>query len=171
MAAVALVARGAVQELDPEGLTMKTELARQLRGDEGERACVYPDSLGYSTIGVGRLVDSRKPGAGLRPDEITYLLNNDIDDRINALHTALPWFDNLDDVRKGVLLNLAFQLGTAGLAAVQADAGGHRRAAVRRSRVRPAAVQVGAANACARQASGRAATNRTLAIRLRRLKP
>jgi lysozyme len=115
MAAVALVARGAVQELDPEGLTMKTELARQLRGDEGERACVYPDSLGYSTIGVGRLVDSRKPGAGLRPDEITYLLNNDIDDRINALHTALPWFDNLDDVRKGVLLNLAFQLGTAGL--------------------------------------------------------
>lgn len=94
---------------------MKAELARQLRGDEGERACVYADSLGFSTIGVGRLVDARKPGAGLRPDEITYLLNNDIDDRIDALTRALPWFQNLDDARKGCLLNMAFQMGTDGL--------------------------------------------------------
>lgn len=94
---------------------MKTELAQQLRGDEAVRACVYTDSLGYATIGVGRLVDSRKPGAGLRPDEITYLLNNDIDDRIDALTRALPWFQNLDDVRRGALLNMAFQLGTDGL--------------------------------------------------------
>lgn len=94
---------------------MKTELARQLRGDEGKRACVYKDHLGFDTIGVGRLVDSRKPGAGLRDDEITYLLHNDIDDRIEALTRALPWFQNLDDARKGVLLNMAFQMGTAGL--------------------------------------------------------
>jgi lysozyme len=99
---------------------MKTDLGRQLRGDEAVRACVYKDSLGFDTIGVGRLVDSRKPGAGLRPDEITYLLNNDIDDRINALQKALPWFQNLDDARQGVLLNMAFQLGTAGLLAFNA---------------------------------------------------
>lgn len=94
---------------------MKSELIRQLRADEGERACVYFDHLGYATIGVGRLVDSRKPGSGLRPDEIAYLLNNDIDDRIEALTRALPWFQNLDDARRGVLLNMAFQLGTQGL--------------------------------------------------------
>lgn len=94
---------------------MKAELARQLRGDEDVRPCVYKDHLGFDTIAVGRLVDSRKPGAGLRPDEITYLLNNDIDDRINALSTRLPWFQNLDDARKGVLLNMAFQMGTDGL--------------------------------------------------------
>jgi lysozyme len=94
---------------------VKSELERQLRGDEGERSCVYPDSLGFYTIGVGRLVDKRKQGAGLRPEEISFLLHNDIDDRINALHTKLPWFDNLDDARKGVLLNMAFQLGTDGL--------------------------------------------------------
>lgn len=96
---------------------MKSELIRQLKGDEGVRPCVYADHLGYQTIGVGRLVDSRKPGAGLRPDEISYLLSNDIDDRINALHVALPWFDNLDDVRKGVLIAMAFQMGTDGLLA------------------------------------------------------
>jgi lysozyme len=76
---------------------VKTELARQLRGDEGEKPCVY--------------------GAGLRPDEITYLLNNDIDDRIEQLTRRLPWFQDLDDARRGVLLNMAFQMGVAGLLA------------------------------------------------------
>lgn len=94
---------------------MKAELSRQLRGDEGERPCVYPDHLGYMTIGVGRLVDARKPGAGLRPSEMAFMLNNDIDDRIEALTRKLPWFQDLDDARRGVLLNMAFQLGTDGL--------------------------------------------------------
>lgn len=94
---------------------MKAELTRQLRGDEGVDRAAYTDHLGFWTIGVGRLIDRRKPGAGLRDDEISYLLNNDIDDRINALNKRLPWFQNLDDVRKGVLLNMAFQLGVDGL--------------------------------------------------------
>jgi lysozyme len=96
---------------------MKAELTKQLRGDEAVKPCVYRDSLGLWTIGVGRLVDSSRPGAGLRDDEITYLLNNDIDDRIAALTKALPWFQNLDDARQGVLLNMAFQMGTDGLLA------------------------------------------------------
>lgn len=91
------------------------ELAAQLRRDEGERATAYQDHLGFWTIGVGRLVDGRKRGAGLRPDEIAYLLRNDINDRIEALTRALPWFQDLDDARKGVLLNMAFQMGTDGL--------------------------------------------------------
>jgi lysozyme len=94
---------------------MKSELARQLRGDEGEKAFVYKDHLGFDTIGVGRLVDARKPGAGLRPHEITFLLNNDIDDRIDALTRKLPWFQDLDSVRQGVLLNMSFQMGVEGL--------------------------------------------------------
>lgn len=94
---------------------MRTELARQLCGDEAVEPCVYPDQFGYLTIGVGRLVDKRKPGAGLRPVEIDFLLQNDIEDRINALGKALPWFLQLDPARQGVLLNMAFQLGTVGL--------------------------------------------------------
>jgi lysozyme len=96
---------------------MKTELAKQLRADEGCSATVYADSLGLWTVGVGRLVDARRKGSGLRDDEITYLLNNDIDDRITAVAKALPWFQNLDDARQGVLLNMAFQMGTDGLLA------------------------------------------------------
>ena len=93
---------------------MITELTTQLNRDEGRRKFVYPDSLGYATIGVGRLVDAKK-GGGLRDDEMDYMLRNDINDRVDALTRALPWFQNLDDARKGVLLNMAFQLGTDGL--------------------------------------------------------
>lgn len=94
---------------------MIKELTSQLRRDEGVKATAYQDHLGYWTIGVGRLIDPRKPGAGLRPDEIDYLLANDIKDRVAALRKALPWFDKLDAPRQGVLVNMAFQLGTAGL--------------------------------------------------------
>lgn len=94
---------------------MRSDLARQLRGDEGVRACVYKDSKGLLTIGIGRLVDKRVKGAGLRPDEIAYLFNNDLDDRIDQLTRRLPWFQNLDDARKGVLLNMSFQMGVDGL--------------------------------------------------------
>lgn len=94
---------------------MRQELVRQLRGDEGVKPQAYQDHLGFWTIGVGRLVDSRKPGAGLRPSEIDMLLQNDIDDRIEALTRRLPWFQNLDDARRGVLLNMSFQLGVDGL--------------------------------------------------------
>ena len=95
---------------------MMEKLTAQLRRDEGTKATTYQDHLGYWTIGVGRLIDSRKPGAGLRPDEIDYLLRNDINDRVQALTKALPMlFPKLDEARQGVLVNMAFQLGTAGL--------------------------------------------------------
>lgn len=89
-------------------------IAEQLDRDEGRKSAAYQDHLGYWTIGVGRLIDARK-GGGLRPDEIDYLLNNDINDRVAALTQALPWFKDLDEARQGVLINMAFQLGTDGL--------------------------------------------------------
>jgi lysozyme len=92
-----------------------SELERQLRGDEGEKRQAYQDHLGFWTIGVGRLIDARKAGSGLRPDEISYLLNNDIADRKAALAAKLPWMQRLDEARQGVLLNMSFQLGVEGL--------------------------------------------------------
>ena len=94
---------------------MTAELTRQLRGDEDVRPCVYKDHLGWDTIACGRLVDSRKPGCGLRPSEIDFMLANDIADRTEALNRLLPWFAVLDPARAGALLNMSFQLGVAGL--------------------------------------------------------
>jgi lysozyme len=94
---------------------MKTELTLQLRRDEGVETQAYQDHLGFWTIGVGRLIDKRKPGSGLRQKEIDYLLNNDIEERIAEVSARIPWFNKLDDARQGVLLNMSFQMGVDGL--------------------------------------------------------
>lgn len=96
---------------------MREELTRQLRGDEGEKKQAYQDHLGFWTIGVGRLIDARKLGSGLRSDEIALMLSNDIEDRIVALRQRIPFFSTIDAVRQGVLINMAFQLGVEGLLA------------------------------------------------------
>jgi lysozyme len=93
---------------------MSARLASQLRSEEGSKPYAYADSMGYWTIGVGRLIDRRKGGA-LSDDEIDYLLQNDIRAKTAEVRAALPWFDQLGEARQGVLVGMAFQLGTSGL--------------------------------------------------------
>lgn len=90
------------------------EARRQIRSDEGCVLHAYQDHLGYWTIGYGRLLDKRK-GGGISQYEAEVLLQHDLDRKLAELRDRLPWFDKLDDPRKGVLLNMAFQLGVAGL--------------------------------------------------------
>lgn len=89
-------------------------IVEQLRRDEGVERSAYKDSLGYLTIGVGRLIDPRK-GAGLRDNEIDFLLQNDIKEKEAELKSRIRFYSTLDDARKGVLLNMAFNLGVDGL--------------------------------------------------------
>lgn len=91
-----------------------SKIIEQLRRDEGCVLHAYEDHLGYLTIGIGRLIDKRK-GGGLSKDEAEYLLSNDVSRRVKELSDALPWFSGLDESRQGVLINMAFQLGTRGL--------------------------------------------------------
>lgn len=86
-----------------------------LKKEEGSVRTVYKDSLGFDTIGVGRLVDKRKRGAGLSDAEIDYLLQNDVDRVVAEVTKALPWSTKLSSNRKAVLYAMAFQMGTAGL--------------------------------------------------------
>ncbi len=95
-------------------MTFTEQVTKQLRRDEGERLAAYQDHLGFWTIGVGRLIDARK-GGGITQDESAYLLANDIEKRRDELLRLLPWAAALDDARFGVLLNMAFQMGVAGL--------------------------------------------------------
>lgn len=88
----------------------------QLKRDEGIKLQAYQDHLGYWTIGIGRLIDARK-GGGISQEEAEYLLANDVYRIWGELDRRIPWFEKLDDVRRGALTNMAFQLGTAGLLA------------------------------------------------------
>lgn len=87
----------------------------QLMREEGVRAQAYQDHLGFWTIGVGRLIDSRKPGSGLSLDEISYLLGNDIAKKTEEVRRVMPWIDELNDARQAVLIGMAFQMGSQGL--------------------------------------------------------
>lgn len=89
-------------------------LAEQLLRDEGFVPYAYRDSLGYFTIGVGRLIDKNK-GGGITREEALHLLENDIAKVDKQLREKLPWTANLSEARRGVLLNMAFQLGINGL--------------------------------------------------------
>jgi lysozyme len=90
------------------------ELIKELRRDEGVVDHAYQDSLGYWTIGVGRLIDKRK-GGRLTDEEIDYLLMNDIKECVADLGKNLPWWRSLTDARRRVLVNMRFNLGMAGL--------------------------------------------------------
>lgn len=93
----------------------KQKLAHELRLDEGFIPHAYQDSLGYWTIGIGRLCDKRKAGSGLTEDEALYLLNNDITRCYDQLKKQIPWIMKLTDGRQRALVNMAFQLGIVGL--------------------------------------------------------
>lgn len=89
-------------------------IAKHLRDQEGYEPCVYQDTLGYWTIGIGFCVDKRVPGAGLRSEEIDYILNN----RLNLIDAELrqhAWYKNLNTIRREAMIRMAFNMGVAGL--------------------------------------------------------
>lgn len=93
----------------------EARMMRRLIADEGEVLHAYQDSLGFLTIGVGRLIDQRR-GGGISPDESRYLLRNDIYSKSAECDHLFRWFIALDDVRQGVIVCMAYQLGTQGVA-------------------------------------------------------
>ena len=81
------------------------KLMDELIRDEGLRLKVYLDSEGIETIGVGRNLQR-----GITRDEAMLLLNNDIRYAIQEAMT-FPWYENLTEQRKRVIVNMIFNLG------------------------------------------------------------
>ncbi len=93
---------------------MITCLADQLKRDEGCKSSAYQDGLGFWTIGIGTCIDARK-GCGLTDPEILLLFNNRVALAESALAEQFPWTQALDDVRRGALLNMVYEMGIHGL--------------------------------------------------------
>lgn len=83
----------------------------QLIKHEGLKLKPYRCTEGKLTIGVGRNLEDR----GITEDEALYLLNKDVLDVTKSLSSQLHIFDYLDGARKGVLINMAFNIGVNGL--------------------------------------------------------
>lgn len=92
---------------------ISTDILQQIKRHEGavkknNRHIVYQDSLGYDTIGYGRLLSR-----GLSDDEAHQLLVHDANE---ALYHAkqFSWFEDLNHARQGVIINMIFNLGLHG---------------------------------------------------------
>lgn len=83
-----------------------------LRVEEGFRAVPYRCTEGYLTIGYGLNLD-----AGITREEAEWLLRHRVRQTQDAVAAALPWWGRLDEVRRAVLVAMAYQLkgGVAGL--------------------------------------------------------
>jgi lysozyme len=82
-------------------------LVEQITRDEGVRLKPYRDSVGKLTIGIGRNLDDK----GISLAEAQIFLQDDIRDVQAELQKALPWVYHLDDARRGVLENMAYNMG------------------------------------------------------------
>jgi lysozyme len=99
----------------------RAQLVADLERDEGVKPFPYWDCCGKPlrecsctpkwkgklTIGIGRNLEDR----GLSPDEMRYLVQNDIDVSVEDLNRGIPWWDRLSPARQRVLVNMCFNLG------------------------------------------------------------
>jgi lysozyme len=88
-----------------------TNILEQLKRDEGLKLKPYKDTVGKTTIGIGRNLDD----VGISEDEAIILLHNDLAKVAGQIRAALPWADQLGPIRGSVLGNMAFNMGIAGL--------------------------------------------------------
>ena len=86
----------------------------QLILHEGMRLKPYRCTAGKLTIGVGRNLEDK----GITYDEAMFLLRNDIAE-VTAQLERFDWFRALGPVRRKVLVDMAFNLGMAGLLGFQ----------------------------------------------------
>lgn len=86
-------------------------LEERIKKHEGLMLKPYRDTLGKLTIGIGRNLDD----VGISEEEAYYLFNNDLEKVKRQVNSSLGWILGLDEVRQGVLYEMAFQMGIGGL--------------------------------------------------------
>lgn len=93
--------------IDEKKLLQTERLRALLIRHEGVRLKPYKDTAGKTTIGCGRNLDDM----GITHKEAMILLTNDIVRVYEECRQAFPWFSELTDVRKMVIIDMAFNLG------------------------------------------------------------
>lgn len=78
--------------------------------EEGFRAVPYVCPLGYLTVGYGFNLE-----AGMTREEAALLLRHRLAVLARDLADRIPGWERLDEVRRGVLVAMAYQLGVNGL--------------------------------------------------------
>lgn len=87
---------------------------------EGLRLKTYLCTSGKLTVGVGHNLYAKPikgivEGSTISKQKAFEILDDDIDEVIDQLNKSLPWVKNLDEIRRAVLIDMAFNIGVAGL--------------------------------------------------------
>ena len=90
-------------------------LLASVKKHEGWRPYAYRDSLGYLTIGYGRLIDQQK-GGGITEQEGEMLLSNDLAGSVNSAPLFVKNYHELSENRQRVVIEMIFNLGSGGFA-------------------------------------------------------
>lgn len=104
------------------------EAVQRLSLHEGIRLQPYRCPRGFLTIGVGRnlqtnplsreeikILGRQDLSSGITRQEAFFLLRGDIRRTLEKCRKEIPFFDNLDDERQYVLVDMAFNMGIGGL--------------------------------------------------------
>jgi lysozyme len=83
------------------------KMVESIKSDEAYRRFPYTDSVGKLTIGYGRNLKD----VGIMQKEADYLLYNDILEAANLLQEKITFFNDLDSVRKAVLIEMTLNMG------------------------------------------------------------
>ncbi len=113
-----------------------------LKLDEGLKLKTYKDTEGYWTIGIGHLLtkkpsldvaisvlDSqvgRKTQGSITEEEARKLFQSDVNSAVKSIKvdsTLGPLYAKYDDARKQALINMVFQMGSAGTASFKNSLG------------------------------------------------
>ena len=87
------------------------KIAKDLKIDEGFRECVYECSAGKLTIGYGHNVEDNPIPQSIAEK----LLHHDIGQVLSHCE-RFHWFYPLNGTRKGVIVNMVFNMGSDGVA-------------------------------------------------------
>ncbi len=90
-------------------------MINDLMADEGLRLAAYRDGGGVLTIGYGHTGPEVREGLTWTASEALDALVEDIAIAQSELDEKLPWWRTLDDCRQDVVVEMAFNLGVAGL--------------------------------------------------------
>ena len=99
---------------------------------EGNRPCVYTDTLGHPTIGIGFNLDRsdarsvcsalgidydaiRSGSECLTSDQITQIFNQDLQTATQGAENCVPSFDSQPNCVQNVLIDMTFNMGASSL--------------------------------------------------------